>query len=986
VKHSFNSATHYGITRAYGGVGRTPGWLVFLSRRGQTARKMFYDAGYDGEVGSLEAAQRYRDEWLATHPPLDAVEFSQQIAAHNTSGIPGVTRSVDPRNGNARWEAFVSFENKKITRAFSINKYGEQVAKDKAISARLALLDQYQSGEVRLYSPVARALERAQQRKDSLSSTSDSESLPKSTARQDTALPSNLKSVSFETNTGASNTKNVFFEAKGKVAITSAEIYASGPSIGSSMTRSITAITPLGDELLFSAMSGREEMSRLFEFQVELLSESHTISPPALLGKSISLDIMTHKGGKRYLDGHCMRFAYLGNHGRFFKYQATLRPTLWYATRGSDMKIFQGDTVPEIIKKVLGKYPIDLNVSKLTETYRKWDYCVQYRESDFNFVSRLMEHEGIYYFFEHSAGNHKMVLCDSIAAHKPFPGYASVPYYPPDATYSDNEKDHFNSWLITQAVDPGTYVTNETDFKKPNADLKLIESQPKGHANASYEIYDFPGGYTELGDGEHYSKVRMEALQHQQESVVGTGHMRGAAPGYLLSLTNQKRSDQNRKYLVTACDYAMRDNQYEADGSGSYDFQAQMSAIPSSDPYRPKRLTPKPHTSGPESAVIVGPPGEEIYTDEFGRAKVQFPWDRIGKKNQDSTCWIRISNPWAGSNFGAISLPRIGQEVLVDFINGDPDRPIITHRLYNANNMPPWALPGNKTQSGILTRSSKGGDPGDGMKNGIGSANALRFEDMKGQEQLWLHAEKDQLTEVENDEDKWVGNDRRKTIDRDETNVIHRDRTETVDRNEKITVHGWRTEEVDLDETITIHKNRKERVDNNETISIGDNRKEDVGKNETISIGINRTETVGNNEKVKIGVNQNLTVGSNKQESIGLTSLKNVGIAQMTNIGAVFNLNVGAAWMSNVGMLHSHNVGMKFATTVGTSYTLSSGESVSVSSGSTIVHSAGSEISLVTGSSSITMKSDGTIMIKGVKVEIEGATIVDLDGKVIDMN
>jgi type VI secretion system secreted protein VgrG len=979
VKHTFNSAPRYGITRAYGGVGRMPGWLVFLSRRGQTARKVFYDAGHDGEVGSLEVAQKYRDEWLATHPPLDAIEFSQQIAAHNTSGIPGVTRSIDPRNGNARWEAFVSFENKKMTRAFSVNKYGEESAKDKAISARLALLEQYQSGEVRLYSPVARALARAQQHKDVLSSSGDNESLRKSTARQDIALPSNLKSVSFDTNTGASNTKNVFFKAKGRVAITSAEMYASRPSIGSSMTRSITAITPLGDQLLFSAMSGREEMSRLFEFQVELLSESHTISPPALLGKSISLEIMTHKGGKRYLDGHCMRFAYLGNHGRFFKYQATVRPTLWYATRGSDMKIFQGDTVPEIIKKVLGKYPIDLDVSKLKPTYRKWDYCVQYRESDFNFVSRLMEHEGIYYFFEHSAGNHKMILCDSIAAHKPFPGYASVPYYPPDATYSDNEKDHFNSWLITQAVDPGTYVTNETDFKKPNADLKLIESQPKGHANASYEIYDFPGGYTELGDGEHYSRVRMEALQHQQESVVGAGHMRGAAPGFLLSLTNQKRSDQNRKYLVTACDYAMRDNQYEADGSGSYDFQAQMSAIPSSDPYRPKRLTPKPHTSGPESAVIVGPPGEEIYTDEFGRAKVQFPWDRIGKNDQHSTCWIRISNPWAGSNFGAISLPRIGQEVLVDFINGDPDRPIITHRLYNANNMPPWALPGNKTQSGILTRSSKGGDPGDGMKNGIGSANALRFEDMKGQEQLWLHAEKDQLTEVENDEDKWVGNDRRKTVDRDETNVIHRDRTETVDRNEKINVHGWRTEEVDLDETITIHKNRKERVDNNETISIGDNRKEDVGKNETISIGINRTETVGANETVTIGANRSVTVGANKTETVALAKAETIGLAKALTIGAGYQTTVGAMMNTTVGAFQTEQIGLSKDVKVGEDFTISVGNNFVLQAGDSITLMAGKNAVLV-------MKSDGSISINGKDIDLVGSKHIGLDSKRIDLN
>jgi type VI secretion system secreted protein VgrG len=783
------------------------------------------------------------------------------------------------------------------------------------------------------------------------------------------------------------------------------------------MTRSINAITPLGDKLKFSSMSGREEISRLYEFQVELLSESHTISPPALLGKSMSIEIMTHQGGTRYLDGHCTRFAYLGNHGRYYKYQATLRPTLWYATRGADMKIFQKKSVPEIIAEVLGKYPVTIK-NKLIETYREWDYCVQYRESDFNFVCRLMEHEGIAFFFEHDEGSHALVLSDSIAAHKPFAGYASIPYYPPDATYSDNEKDHFFQWNIAQSVDPGVFVTTEYDFKKPNADLGLIQANPRGHDNNSYEIYDFPGGYTELADGEHYSKVRMQALQHQQELVTGGGHVRGIAPGYLFTLTNQKRSDQNRKYLITACDYAMRDNQYEADGSGSYDFQAQMMAIPASEHYRPKRLTPKPHTTGPESAVVVGPKGEEIYTDQYGRVKVQFPWDRIGKKDENSTCWIRVSNPWAGSNFGAIHIPRIGQEVLVDFINGDPDRPIITHRLYNEHNMPPWGLPDNKTQSGILTRSSKGGDPGDGMKNGIGSANALRFEDMKGKEQLWLHAEKDQLTEVENDEDKWVGNDRRKTVDRDETNVIHRDRTETVDRNEKITVHGWRTEEVDGDETIIIHSNRKERVDHNETISIGDNRKEDVGINETISIGNNRDETVGKSETTKIGVNKSDKIGKNwslktgkmKTETIGVANIETIGMARMSNIGMGYSLNVGLLMNTVVGLQQSSEIGKtktlkvgdEFTTTVGKTRTVEVGEANSfkvgkfevrqigersdTNVGKVSIQTVGDHLEFSCGAAKIVLKADGGIYLQGTHIELQASEAINGDAGEIHLN
>lgn len=397
-------------------------------------------------------------------------------------------------------------------------------------------------------------------------------------------------------------------------------------------------------------------------------------------------------------------------------------------------------------------------------------------------------------------------------------------------------------------------------------------------------------------------------------------------------------------------------------------FQGQghsFSVVPQSTAFRSQRVTPKPHTMGPQTAVVTGPAGEEIYTNEHGQVKVQFHWDRYGKFDENSSCWIRVSQTWAGANYGSMHIPRIGQEVIVDFLNGDPDYPIITGRVYNAMQTPPWDLPANKTMSGIKTHSSKGGASGDGLKNGPGDANAIRFEDKAGQEQLWFHAQKDQLTEVEHDEDKWVGNDRRKVIDRDEFNTIHRDRTEIVDRNEKINVHGWRTEEVDLDETITIHQNRKERVD----------------LNEKISIGVNRTEDVGNNEKVKIGVNQNLRVGANKQETIGLTSIKFVGILQSTTIGAVYNLNVGAAWSSNVGFTHKHIVGSAYNVTVGSIYTNAVGGATHRmdKEGNNVLTSAN-------GKGLINMDQDGVITIRATKIKIEAEEIVDVDGKVIDLN
>jgi type VI secretion system secreted protein VgrG len=768
------------------------------------------------------------------------------------------------------------------------------------------------------------------------------------------------------------------------------------------MSRTFIAHSTLGDQLEFRSLVGDEQISKLFEFRVQLLSLSSSISAKSLLGKdmSIEVDLTTEKGGggKRYLSGQVTQFTYVGRDGDYYAYEALLRPWLWHATRRSDFKIFQFKKVPDIVKEVLGKYGFSIE-DKLTGSYRTWDYVVQHGETDFNFISRLLEQEGAYFFFQHSNGSHKLVLGDDIGSHSPLPnGPTTIPYYPGSRAAHVHDEDFIDEWTYAEDIASGHFAADDYDFEKPKAILDTKQAQPAGHTEDSREMYDWPGGYTDMGDGENYARVRIQQQKAQREVAHGEGNARNIAPGYLFTFSKYPRGDQNKEYLVESAYYRFEENVRRSDGAGGSgaskragtdsptSYRLSFAVVPKTTAYRSQRSTPKPLTSGPQTAVVTGPAGEEIYTDKYGRVKVQFHWDRYGTFDENSSCWIRVSQSWAGSNYGSMHIPRIGQEVIVDFLNGDPDYPIITGRVYNAMQMPPWELPANKTQSGIKTRSSKGGTPGDGLKDTPGTANAIRFEDKAGEEQLWLHAQKDQLTEVEHDEDKWVGNDRRKTVDRDETNTIHRDRTETVDRNEKITVHGWRTEEVDGDETITIHSNRKERVDHNETISIGDNRTEDVGKNETIKIGINRTETVGKNERVKIGVNQNLTVGSNKQELIGLTSVKTVGIAQMTNIGAAYNLNVGAVWMSNVGFMHTHNVGTKFSTTVGSSYSVSSGKTVNVSAGNTMVHEAGDEMTLVCGQSSITLHKNGTITMRGDKIKLMGATVVHVDGKNVHLN
>ncbi|WCM98404.1 type VI secretion system tip protein VgrG [Acidovorax sp. GBBC 1281] len=691
------------------------------------------------------------------------------------------------------------------------------------------------------------------------------------------------------------------------------------------MTRRVTIQTPLGEQLQFRQLQGKEAISQLFCLDLDLLCDSKSIDPKALLGKNATVVMETQGGGRRYLDGIVTRFGMQGEDHRSYSYRLRLQPWLWLATRKSDFRIFQNKTVPDIIEEVLGKYGHPLQ-KRLTRAYRSWDYCVQYGETDCAFVSRLMEHEGIYYFHQHSAGQHILTLADDIvASHSPLAGAAVIPFYPPEkAAVADKENIH--AWELHQSIHSGRHYNDDYDFKKPRADLSNMRQTPPGHAHDAHEVYEWPGGYTQFGDGEAYARVRLQSSLTGQSTVRGQSRHRALAPGYTFTLENYPREDQNQQYLLTGLEYHFKENPRVSAAApgpkgtpqeeGSFQ-KFTLQAQPTSLPYTPERTTRKPRTTGPQTAVVVGPPGEEIWPDQYGRVKVQFHWDRIGAMNENSSCWVRVSSSWAGSGFGAVFIPRIGHEVVVDFLNGDPDYPIITGSVYNADNMPPWALPGNATQSGIKTKSSKGGAFGDGLKNGAGDANAIRFEDKAGAEQLWLHAQKDQLTEVENDEDKWVGNDRRKTVDRDETNVIHRDRTETVDRNEKITVHGWRTEEVDGDETITVHSNRTERVDHDETISIGDNRSEDVGIDETVRIGKNRSKTIGKNEKDQIGSNWTIQVGKMKTETVGMVALQNVGMAKMMNIGMAYSVNVGMVRNDLVGMHWSRSVGKDDSVSVG---------------------------------------------------------------------
>lgn len=739
------------------------------------------------------------------------------------------------------------------------------------------------------------------------------------------------------------------------------------------MSTPITLKSPLpAADLFFESMHVSSGLSTLEEIQLQLLSEKATLKPADLLGQTITVTLQLAGDTKRHFHGYVTRFGLTARQGRYHSYQATVRPWLWFLTRTTDCRIFQDMSVPDIVKKVFDDHGVANFEAKLFRDYSKRIYCVQYRESDYNFIARLLEQEGIYWYFQHGDGEHKLVLVDAQSAHDVAPGCDSLRYIE-DARSAQPEQQYVSQWSFTQGVETGKIALTSFDFERPSTSLKVDCSKAQSHKLGDYEQFDFEGcSYIQSVDGKQFAENRADAEQTDFEQQQAVSNAMGIQVGHNLRLTRHPRDDQNREYLITQLQVEAKLGVYQSHATGA-EFQCRFHSVPSTQQYRPPRLTPKPFVQGPQTAIVVGPSGDEIYTDKYGRVKVQFHWDRYGKKDEKSSCWVRVSHPWAGKNFGGIQIPRIGQEVVVDFLEGDPDQPLITGRVYNAEQMPPWDLPANATQSGLLSRSSKGG--------AYANANAIRFEDKKGSEQLWIHAEKNQDIEVENDETHSVGHDRTKTIDHDETTTVKHDRTETVLNNETITIGVNRTESVGSNETITIGANRTETVGANETITIGANRTITVAASETATVALQRTHAVGVNEtiaigaaqEVAIGAAQTIAVGAMQSISVGANQSTSVGANQSTSVGANQSNEIGANQTTKVASNRSIDVGGAQTTKVAKARSADVGEDDSVKVGKNLVIDAGDSITIKTGSASITMKKDGTITIKGKDITIDGS-------------
>lgn len=742
------------------------------------------------------------------------------------------------------------------------------------------------------------------------------------------------------------------------------------------MERIVDVVTPLGEALWFRQMRGTEALSCLFEFDVVFHSKQSGLSAKAMLGKDVTLKVET-EGGKsiRYFNGICTRFGSAGREGVHLIYTAKLRPWLWLASRRSDCKIFQFKKVPAIISEVLGKYGFTVS-NKLKKTYREWEYCVQYQETDLNFVMRLMEHEGIYFYFQHSQGNHALVLVDETSCHSPLPGKSTIKYYGLDAAAVVDE-EHFNSWQVLEEVNPGEYITDDYDFENPRGDLKTKRKNPLGHSHDAWERYMWPGGYIKVGDGENYAGVRIESLESEHDRTEGNTTVRTMAPGYLFTLERCPRADQNREYLAVAVNYFFRDNSRMSAGSGDGDatWNILVTSQPTSIPYRPQPVTGKPVTHGPQTAVVVGPAGEEIYTDKYGRVKVQFFWDRYGKKDENSSCWIRVSHPWAGEKWGFIHIPRIGQEVIVDFIGGDPDYPMITGRVYNADQMPPYDLPANKTASGIKSRSTKGGSATD--------FNEIRMEDSKGKEQLYIHAQRNLDSVVELDESRLVGRDRRTRIEHDDNRFVVNDDRQVINKNQ----------------SQQIGVNQDTAVNANQNLSVGAAQTVTVAAARTLTVGAAHSETVKTNHNQEIGGKQSISVGGAQTVQVGANQTSKVSGNRSTFVqGDDKSASAGSASYSvksdygvTAGMTYSETCFTRKADVKGTDTTdilLGQTENISVSRDVTVngkdsLNVKGLCSTSVTGAYSLqatvaSIKADTALSLNGLAISISATGVVTI--------
>ncbi len=520
------------------------------------------------------------------------------------------------------------------------------------------------------------------------------------------------------------------------------------------MSRLLQIGTVKGDgAFVVERIVGKEDISRMFEYRVDLLSEHSDYKAKDILGTNATVGVeLPGSSDIRYLNGYITRFsvlgqvrtpAFKGNVG--FKYQIVMSPWIWFLTRTSTCAIFQQKKILDVIEEVLGRVAElkSLEIKGSIDTELR-DYNVQYRETDFNFFSRLMEQAGLYYFFKHEDGKHTLVIADKPDAHVFIPGRADLRFSA--ETLHDAS---LKAWTQNAEIQSGAFVIDDFDYNKPGTRLLKVAPKEREHKNAGFEVYDYPGEYLEPGWGEKYAKIRMEEMHCQYELSRGAGTERRIQAGFKFKLADHPVTEMNKEYLVISHAFTGVNNLAASKGGIGAEFECSFGVIPASTQFRPPRLTPLPSISGPQTAIVVGPAGEEIYTDALGRVKLQFHWDRYSTGSDQDSCFVRVSSTLAGKGWGYINIPRVGQEVIVDFLEGDPDRPIVTGRVYNGENQTPYDMPSKKMYIGMKTRSYPDG--------GTDEFNEMRFDDSKGSERIFFQAQKWMDIRVKHTYKEWIG-------------------------------------------------------------------------------------------------------------------------------------------------------------------------------------------------------------------------------------
>lgn len=705
----------------------------------------------------------------------------------------------------------------------------------------------------------------------------------------------------------------------------------------SQRNRNLKVHTSLGEgKLLVQRVVGEEALSSLFEYNLELQSSELKIVGEEIVGHDLTIELQLGPGKTRVINGCVSHFTYCGQTAHQKKsqqmasYSAKIRPWLWLLDNRRDCRIFQNLSTPVIIQQVFQKLGFrDFEIS-LTANYPPREYCVQYQETDFNFVSRLMEEEGIYYFFRHEMGKHVLCLRDSVS------GYFDLADSQASLGTDQNSQFQLTGWKHNYEFRPGKVEQGDFNFIRPS-DRKMRQKKEGGvrYKDADrFEIFEYPGRYDDSEVGKRLTQVRMEELEVPHDVVEGAGTYASFTPGGKFTVEKHPRdSEQNKAFMITRIGLSMTNN---LSGGVGPVFNNTFSCIPATTVFRPARRAMKPRIEGVQTAVITTDgKDEEIVVDEHGRVKVQFHWDRYGKRDFQSSCWIRVSQVHAGKGWGMMDIPRQNEEVIVSFVDGDPDRPIITGRVYNGENSVPFSMGTggdnikNKTRRGNMTKSYGKGSVG---------FNEMSMDDTPGQEQISIHGQYNLDTRVNNNE------------------------THSIGMN--------RTKDIGIDETMTIGNNQKLDVAVNKAVTVGTNHDETVGANQTINVGANQSVTVAANQSTKIGAKQDINIGSKqsvmigmmKNETVGMMSNEMVGAMKTTNVGAVYSIISGAAMNTAVGFISAEEVGMTKKIIVG------------------------SKLEIIVGASKLVMEAGGKVTIEGTEFLFSASGNVKINGSVIDLN